>query len=219
VLGKAEPEIDDTGIDARFEMPDAPTPISPPLPGRAYLDGGSSLIVRPGVEGGTAERFSALNEARALGLGDVAAAVQLQLIEPADAGIIADERGAAGGEIRAADWTPLDTPAPAIPDWLDGRFGSKPILAVLIVDSRRRFEIGALVYANTSEPKPSLALGVIVGPDPTGGPGGLALLSSEQLQTVDRFIVRTERGPAPARIARRVDVGELTPREPVAHPA
>lgn len=219
VLGKAEPDIDDTGIDARFETPDAPTPIAPPLPGRTYLDGGNSLIVRPGAEGGTAERFSALNEARALGLGDVAAAVQLQLIEPADAGIIADERGAAGGEIRASDWKPANAPAPIIPHWLDGRFGAQPILAVLIVDRRRRFEAGALVYSNTSEPRPTLALGVILGPDPAGGPGGLALLSSEQLKAVDRFIVRTERGPAPARITRRVELSELTPPEPEARPA
>ena len=68
----------------------------------------------------------------------------------------------------------------------------------LVVDGKRRFARGALVYANTSLSDPMLAIGVI---ESEAEPGGTALISSAALRTTDRFIVETLDGPSPARVA------------------
>ncbi|MEQ1902191.1 MAG: hypothetical protein ABL866_15835, partial [Devosia sp.] len=213
VLGLPAVEVDDTGIDTAFETPDAPTPVSTPSAGSAYLDLGVSLMARRPVLAGTDDppKRSPLDDARPMSLGDVAAAVQAQLIEPEDAGIIAEERGTAGGAIAASDWQPV-TPdrAVGLPAYLAGRFGPDPVRAVIAVDNRRRFETGALIYSNLDQEDPSQALGVVIGPAPEGRNGGVALLSRARLEKADRFVVRTVSGPAPVRIVERLEA-EVSP--------
>ncbi|HZY68653.1 MAG TPA: hypothetical protein VFE52_08700, partial [Devosia sp.] len=132
----------------------------------------------------------------------IAASVELGLTLPADAGALAEERGAPGGDLPASDWSPPARTATGTPAWLTARFGnSEPVH--LVVDGKRRFARGALVYANTSAPDPMLAVGVIVAEAPPGDAGGQALITSAALLVTDRFIVETLDGPSPARIAKR----------------
>ncbi|MBI4922481.1 MAG: FAD-dependent oxidoreductase [Devosia nanyangense] len=191
----AEP-VEDIEIAAPFETPDAPTPIGPVGPtGPAFLDSGTTLTRREDDV-----RTSLAHHGR-LSLGDVAASVELKRTLPTDAGAIAEERGAPGADLAASDWVhPVKAP-PADPPWLAGRFGPDPQRVHLVVDDRCRFELGALVYPNTSPPDPQLAAGVIVETAPAGGPGGIALVSRAALKKTDRFIVETLRGPSPARVA------------------
>ncbi len=197
LFGGPDAPIADVEIGAQFETPDDATPIAPLVPGApAFFDSGPSLIARPVVDA----RPVLTSHAHAPSLGDVAASVELGLIAPADAGAVAEERGAPGGDLDASDWRPAPTPATEMPAWLNGRFGDDPVRLHLVVDGKRKFERGALVYANISPPDPTLAIGVIVAAA-EGQAGGIALVSSVALKTVDRFIVETLDGPSPARIA------------------
>ncbi|MEQ1768871.1 MAG: FAD-dependent oxidoreductase [Devosia sp.] len=200
-------EVDDTRIDALYETPDGTTPIAPSSAGRTYLDAGLSLITRnaPPTDA-TGTRVSPVDDARPMSLGDVAAAVEAQLIEPADAGVIADERGTAGGAIPVSDWRPVAVPdLRVIPDYLRGRFGDDALVAHVVVDNVRKLEIGALVYSNTASEDPRNALGVIMARPPEGKVGALALFSRTQLGRHDRLVVRTYNGAAPLRIAERLE--------------
>ena len=193
----AEP-VEDVEIAARFETPDAPTSMAMGPSGPAFLDSGTTLSQREDdVPANPVHRGR-------LSLGDVAASVELARTLPADAGAIAEERGAPGADLVASDWLPPAVAAPADPPYLAGRFGPDPQLVHLIVDGKRRFETGALVYANTAPPDPLLAAGVIVAAAPAGA-GGIALMSRAVLKKTDRFIVETLRGPSPARVAATLD--------------
>jgi sarcosine oxidase subunit alpha len=195
VFGTTRAPIEDTEIGAPYETPEADTPIAPHMAGApAFLDGGASLLARPDP----AARPVLTRHAQAPSLGDVAASVELGLTLPADAGAVAEERGAPGGDLAASDWTPSVTPATASPAWLANRFGGETQSVHLIVDGKCRFARGALVYANTSPSDPLLAIGVIASETE---PGGVALISSTALSTTDRFIVETLDGSSPARIA------------------
>jgi sarcosine oxidase subunit alpha len=197
LFGGAYAPIEDDEIGPEFETPAAafpagPDAVAPP----AFLDGGGSLIARA-VPGG---RPLLTSHAYAPSPADVAASVELGIIAPVDAGAVAEERGAPGGELPAADWTPPPRALADLPDWLAGRFGPAPARRHLIVDGKRRFARGALVYANTAPPRPELAIGVIIAAPPDGRPGGIALLAAEAA-ALDRFIVETLDGPSPARPA------------------
>lgn len=187
--------IEDEEIGPEFETPPAAFPAGPDfLAPPAFLDGGSSLIARP-VPGA---RPLLTGHAYAPSPADVAASVELGIIAPIDAGAVAEERGAPGGELLGSDWTPPPRALADLPDWLAFRFGPAPARRHLIVDGKRRFARGALVYANTASPKPEFAIGVIVAAPPDGKPGGIALLAAEAA-ALDRFIVETLDGPSPAR--------------------
>lgn len=189
--------IEDVEIGAPYETPEAPATIAPVVTGApAYLDGGLSLIVRPDPT----VKPPLTTHAQAPSLADVAASVELGLTLAADAGALAEERGAPGGDLAGSDWKPTGTPAEGMPAWLVGRFGDTTTVH-LIVDGKRRFERGALVYSNTSPADPALAVGVIAREPEANLSGGLALVSSKALKTTDRFIVETMDGPFPARIA------------------
>jgi hypothetical protein len=164
-----------------------------------FFDGGTSLIVRPDPT----IKPMLVGHAQAPSLGDVAASVDLGATSPADAGAVAEERGAPGGDLAASTWTPPPSPATVegSPPWLAGRFGKDTREVHLVVDAKQVFARGALVYANTALPEPAGALGVIVKEKP-GEAGGIALVSSEALRKVDRFVVETLDGPCPARIKR-----------------
>lgn len=207
VLGRAPVTVEDPRIDAVFETPDATTPIAPASTSRDYLDGGPSLVTRPASasEGDRRVQRPLADDARPLGLGDVAAAVEAGLIEPDDAGTIAEERGMSGTAIAATSWKPAPVTEPDLPAYLEGRFGSDPLRAFVTIDNRRQLETGALIYPNTSKEDPAHAIGVVIGPAPEGKNGGTALFARARLATVDRFIIRTTRGAAPLRIAKKFD--------------
>lgn len=197
VFGGAAGEIEDAEIGAAYETAEAPTMIAPPVAGApAFLESGTSLIVRavPGA------KPVLTRHAQAPSIGDVAASVELELISPPDAGAVAEERGAPGGDLVESSWKPSGSPVEAMPPWLASRFGEIERVH-LIVDGKRRFERGALVYANTSRAEPALAIGVIEGAPPAGQPGAIAIISSGALKETDRFVVEMLDGPSPARIA------------------
>ncbi|MEO7223838.1 MAG: hypothetical protein ABIY37_15330, partial [Devosia sp.] len=198
LFGTARTPIEDAEIGAPYETPEAPTMIAPILAGApAFLDAGVSLITRPDP----AAKPTMTTHAQAPSLCDVAASVELGLTLPADAGAVAEERGAPGGDLTASDWTPVAISADGPPSWLAGRFGGDTETIRLIVDGKRKFQRGALVYANTTPADPALAIGVIESLT-DNEPGGLARISSQALRDTDRFIVETLDGPSPARIAK-----------------
>jgi hypothetical protein len=130
----------------------------------------------------------------------VAASVELGLIAPGDAGAIAEERGAPGGDLAASDWKPRRQPSTEVtPAYLSHRFGDDPQRVHLIVNNSRRFEIGALIYLNTTPPDPAQAIGVIV---EEAAVGGVALMARSALGEGSRFVIETYAGPSPARMAR-----------------
>jgi sarcosine oxidase subunit alpha len=198
LFGAAPTHILDEELGAPFETPEAATSIAPPADGApAFFDTGSSLIARLRP----AEKPILTAHAQAPSLGDVAASVDLGLTSPADAGAVAEERGAPGADLVATDWRPEPRPVDHTPSWLAARFKDTPARVHLVVDGQRRFDRGALVYANTSAADPMLAIGVIVEPVPGPPAGGMALIEAAALTKTDRFIVETLDGPSPARAA------------------
>lgn len=196
MFGDVAEDITDTEIGAPYETPEERNIIAPPIAGApTFLDSGTSLIVRA-VGGGK----PATRHAQAPSIGDVAASVELDLTSSADAGAVAEERGAPGGDLTASECKPAAATRPEdTPQWLATRF-AKAERVHLIVDGKRRFERGALVYANTSPADPMLAIGVIEREADESRPGGMALIGAEALAQIDRFIVETLDGSSPARI-------------------
>jgi sarcosine oxidase subunit alpha len=196
----AAPAIEDNEIGAPYETPEAQTMVGPVVSGLpAFFDAGASLIVRPDPT----IKPLLVGHAQAPSLGDVAASVDLGFTSPADAGAVAEERGAPGGDLAASSWIPAG-PAETddVPAWLSWRLGSTTTEVHLVVDAKRKFARGALVYANTSKRDPVAAMGVVIREAPTGQAGGIALVASDLLRKVDRFVVETLDGPCPARIKR-----------------
>ena len=197
LFGRTADAVEDVELDAMFETPDAATPISPVADPSAFLDDGSSL----------AQRDPSASYRRAtLSLGDVASGVEMRQITPVDAGTIAEERGAAGADLIATDWTPPAKPAPAEPAYLKERFGPDPARVHLVVNGRRSFEIGALVHAAGGSRDPLDAIGVIVA---RADVGGIAMIAAKALKRSERFVVETVSGPSPARISRPPDAPPL----------
>jgi sarcosine oxidase subunit alpha len=189
--------IDDAEPGTAFETPDGPVSIAQPSPDSpSFLDSGRSLAMRPAPLGASHK----LPRPHTMDLGDVAASVELELIAPGDAGAIAEERGAPGADLVASSWTPSPIEVPkALPAWLHNRFGADPQRVHLVVDRKRRFAIGTLVYRNDAKPDPEAAVGVIVA---TADIGGIALMTKSALGKTARYIVETNTGPSPARIAK-----------------
>jgi sarcosine oxidase subunit alpha len=195
VFGGAASVIDDPEISEEYETPEAANMIAPPVAGApAFLDSGTSLIARA-VPGATPVTT---RHAQAPSIGDVAASVELELTSPSDVGAVAEERGAPGGDLVASDWTPTGTTPDGTPPFLVSRLGTDAARVHLVVDGKRRFARGALVYANTTAPDPLLAIGVI---ESEADIGGVALINAKALAETDRFIVEMLDGPSPARIA------------------
>jgi sarcosine oxidase subunit alpha len=189
LLGSEAEAIDDVEIGAPFETPEVSVGTSPVTTGApAFLDAGTSLARR---------ETSSTTRHRELSAGDVAAQVALHSIAPGDAGAIAEEHGAPGGDIVTSSWTAAPKPAEDSPPWLGARLGPDHLRLHLVVDGRRQFERGALVYRNTGPREPHQAIGVIVAP---AAPGGIALVAREH-GGVDRFIVEGLSLTSPARIA------------------
>jgi sarcosine oxidase subunit alpha len=185
--------IDDPVIDAIYETPDAATPIAPSVDPRlpAFLDRGASFAIRP------ADPESFVHPA-ALGLGELAAAVQLGAIPTASAGQVAAERGIAGADIVDTGWrVPVAAAATELPAYLTGRFGPKPQLCVISSADARYFERGCLVFLSSATVDPTQAVGAIVGPAPNRGVGGLALIEREASKGETRLFVRDAGGAVP----------------------
>ncbi|MEO8756199.1 MAG: FAD-dependent oxidoreductase [Devosia sp.] len=196
LFGDPLTDVEDSETGTALETPDEPTPTSPhasALP--SFLDAGRSLAVRPSA----VQSGKVLPRSQAMSLADAAASVELQLIAPGDAGAIAEERGAPGADLVASDWRPsAGDVSDALPVYLTRRFGDDPQRVHLIVDNKRTFLIGALVYSNVVKPDPGNAAGVIIDAAPIGG---IALMQKSALTKTARFIVETGTGPSPARIA------------------
>lgn len=185
--------IADPVIEAIYETPDAATPASPTIDPRlpAYLDGGLTFATRP------ADPESFIHPA-ALGLGELAAAVQLGAIPTASAGRVATERGVVGADIVDTGWrVPAVAASTEQPAYLTGRFGPKPQLCVVTSADARFFERGCLVFLSSAIQDPAQAVGVIVGPAPDRGVGGLALIEREARKGETRLFVRDAGGAVP----------------------
>ncbi len=198
VFGGATETIDDPEIGAPYETPELSTIIAPVVAGApAFLESGSSLISRavPGA------KPVVTRHAQAPAIGDVAASVELDLTAASDAGAVAEERGAPGGDLVATAWKPVGTASHDRPAWLVSRFGADAVQVKVIVDDKRRFDRGALIYPNTAATDPAHAIGVIESEAEPGQPGGVALMNAAALTSTHRFIVETLDGPSPARVA------------------
>ena len=198
LLFSGEPvAIEDAEPGTALETPDAPTSIAQPsadLP--SFLDAGRSLAMRPAPIGSS----RTLPRSHAMELGDVAASVELELIAPGDAGAIAEERGAPGADLVSSSWTPAPVAnGDALPAYLHARFGDDPQRVHLIVDGKRIFAVGTLIYRNSDRPDPENAVGVIVEAAPVGG---MALMQKSALTKTARFIAETASGASPARAAK-----------------
>lgn len=182
--------IDDPEIEAIYETPDAATPVSPTVDPRlpAFLDRGAGFAIRPGDP----ETFA---HPSALGLGQLAAAVQIGAIPAASAGQVAAERGVLGADIADSGWrVPPATPSTEHPAFLTGRFGPRPQLCVVTSADARYFQRGCLVFRGSAVVDPAQAVGVIVAPAPNGGVGGLALVEREASKGEARLFVRDAGG-------------------------
>lgn len=183
-LGKAAPPVVDTVIEAAFETPDAPTPVAPfrsTARGATYLDRGASLITRRTAAASKNGVSGLATRPVQLGLGDIAAAVDVGAMAARDAGSVAAERCALSGEVTDTGWrvplaaTTVDE-VPAPPAYLTGRFGDKPQIWTLTAADARSFEPGCLIFENSETSDPLSALGVTYAPPRPGANGGIAIM-------------------------------------------
>src|SRR5690606_20286015 len=174
LLGRRPVSISDPQIEAIYETPDGITPVAPQRNrgrGHAYLDGGRSLTLRP-PPSREADGLHFLGTERALSVGDVAAAVQAELVPAAQAGVIAAERCLGALEVTDSGWRVAVAPPGAeadIPPSLAGRFGPKPQLVPVSAADGRSFEPGCLLYGSSDARDPRRAVGVIIRPAAAGG--------------------------------------------------
>ncbi len=167
-LGKPTPTAVDQLIEEAFETPDAKTSVAPFRPnarGTTYLDRGHSLVTRRPAAASRHGVSGLATRPVQLGLGDIAAAVDIGAMAARDAGSVAAERCALSGEISDIGWRvpnrqlpAADTPVP--PAYLNGRFGDKPQLWTLTAADARTFEPGCLIFESSDAADPARAIGV-----------------------------------------------------------
>jgi sarcosine oxidase subunit alpha len=178
LLGRDRRAVDDPQIDRLYETPDGSAGIAPENldGGPSYLDGGLSMLQRPAPTPRRTPWFFrprretgllVLSEApQPLAVCDIAAGVDLGLIPPAAAGIVAQERVALVPLSRqSADATPAaapTSPVDPVPPYLQGRFGRDAQLVTLVCDEPRQFDPGALVYPGSDGHRPPQAVGVVL---------------------------------------------------------
>lgn len=184
-LGKAAPPVVDNIIEEAFETPDARNPVAPFRPtarGATYLDRGLSLITRRAAAASKHGISGLATRAVQLGLGDIAAAVDIGAMAARDAGSVAAERCALSGEITDSGWrapapTVVEEDVPTPPAYLTGRFGDKPQIWAVTAADARSFEPGCLIFENSELSDPLKAIGVTYAPHRPGANGGIAILS------------------------------------------
>ena len=181
LFGGPRSAVTELMIDPVYETADAATPAASREQSTAslsYLDAGLNLIQPPDARPATKRgwwpfrraqpAWSLADQPRALAIGDVAAGVQLGGIPADSAGIVAQERSVASGELIDAarlallpDLRPPPKP-PRVPGFLAGRFGPSPQLWTVLPAEQRALEIGALIFVNSDQTDSRQAIGAIV---------------------------------------------------------
>lgn len=214
LLGRARKPVVDPVIDPLYESPDAPPSIalSADDAAPAFLDGGRELLRAPLPRRRrwtdifrrekTANGLAALSEApQPLTICDVAAGVDLGLVPPGAAGIVAQERVALIALVAPASSPEAmehDLPAAVeIPDYLRGRFGAEAKLVRIVPDTARQLSSGALLYRRSDISRPLDAVGVILRPL---GEAAIALIAADAAQAGLPVSVRDQGRPIAARI-------------------
>ncbi|ODT72129.1 MAG: hypothetical protein ABS75_04850 [Pelagibacterium sp. SCN 63-23] len=213
LLGRTRRPIDDLVIDPLYETPDAATYVAAPRDGAAptFLDAGRQLLPRPApprrrwplpFRRPLAQGLTSLSEApQPLAICDVAAGVDLGLIPPDAAGVVAQERVAL---------VPLALPSPApdgtdkapirpedVPTYLAGRFGADARVVRLTPDEERSLETGSLLYRSSDIDQPLLAIGVVLRP---ADRGAIALVAKHAIRTGLPVSVRDRGRAIPAKL-------------------
>ena len=210
LLGRRPEPVEDKLIDPAFETPDDPTPIAATADADAiaYLDAGQSLAERPAPSGrpkgirGWFSRGDApgkfLAQARALSVGDIAAAVQLGAVAAATPA--PSRRNAASSPATSCRWSRsrrrlarsrprID--APPYPVYLTGRFGTDAKVWRVESADKRTFETGCLIYSNSDKTDPLAAVGVVLHAERDGA----SALIGGQRAGGDALVVRDLSGP------------------------
>lgn len=177
LLGRNRRMVDDPHIDPLYETPDAPPGMAqePKDGAPSYLDAGGMLQRPAPVRSGGLWPFGkprktgllVLSEApQPLAVCDIAAGVDLGLIPPAAAGIVAQERVALVPLARQEDSSEQPAAAPPdplhVPTYLRGRYGRDGKVVRVRCEEARQFEPGALIYRSADSADPAEAVGVIL---------------------------------------------------------
>jgi sarcosine oxidase subunit alpha len=211
-LGKDAPPVVDNIIEEAFETADARNPVAPFRPaarGATYLDRGQSLITRRAAAASKHGVSGLATRAVQLGLGDIAAAVDIGAMAARDAGSVAAERCALSGEISDTGWRVPNRPAseeevPTPPAYLTGRFGDKPQIWALTAADARSFEAGCLIFENSGQHDPLKAIGITYAPHRPGANGGIALMGKVPEATETELYVRDAGTAVAARLVERL---------------
>lgn len=211
-LGKTTPPVVDSIIEEAFETPDARNPVAPFRPavrGATYLDRGQSLITRRAAAASKHGVSGLATRAVQLGLGDIAAAVDIGAMAARDAGSVAAERCALSGEISDTGWRipappPPEEGVPTPPAYLTGRFGDKPQIWEITAADARSFEAGCLIFENSEQRDPLKAIGVTYAAHRPGANGGIALLGRVPEAAGSELYVRDAGTAVAARLTERL---------------
>jgi len=211
-LGKAAPRVVDDIIEEAFETPDARNPVAPfrtSARGGTYLDRGPSLITRRAAAASKYGISGLATRAVQLGLGDIAAAVDIGAMAARDAGSVAAERCALSGEISDTGWRVPPQPVPqeetpVPPGYLSGRFGDRPQVWTLTAADARSFEAGCLIFENSEQGDPLMAIGVTYAPHRPGANGGIALMGKVPETAGAELYVRDAGTAVAARLVERL---------------
>jgi sarcosine oxidase subunit alpha len=211
VLGRPRKRVNDPIIDPLYETPDAPAGIAAQRLDTAptFLDGGVGMLQRPAP---APRRLSlpfrarvktgllVLSEApQPLAVCDVAAGVDLGLVPPEAAGIVAQERVALVPLSQGQAVHPEEDAKLAdddLPPYLRGRFGPDARVIRLAVAEARTFETGALIYRSTDAGQPLAAIGVVLR---QAEGGTLALLAASAAKAGLPVVIR-DKGATSARV-------------------
>lgn len=211
-LGKPAPPVIDEVIEAAFETPDAATSVAPfraEALGNTYLDRGSSLVTRRAAAASRQGVSSIAVRPVQLSLGDIAAAVDIGAMAKRDAGPVAAERCAIGGDISDTGWRVPSPPKStetiaAPPPYLAGRFGEKVQIWSVVAADARSFGPGCLIFTRSDHTDPAQAIGVTYTQRPAPATGGIAILSH---QVEGEIFVRDAGTAVAARLTERLKVG------------
>jgi len=203
LLGRPVAGVEELEVDAIYESPDGATPVAAPTAGTgltSFIDSGRSAVARPAaprprrIDRLVRRRHAAIwalaDGPLALGVGDIAAGVQLGVLEPDHAGRVARERVAMvamAAEPVGEDAEKQAAAAPLVPDFLAGRFGPDAALWLMAPLEARVLEPGALLQANGDVIDPAAAIGVVLR---TIEDGVLVLLATDQAQAGKILAVR-----------------------------